>query len=81
MKEFRSRFGSIIADGQGSMKGQLFRIAHLGYFDVSDLFAVVAQLELILEANGIPVKLGAGVAAVQRAYAGIAIRTKETVNA
>jgi aspartate aminotransferase-like enzyme len=80
VKEFRSRFGSIIADGQGTMKGQIFRIAHLGYFDVSDLFAMVAQLELILEANGVPVKLGAGVAAVQQAYAEIALRKKETVN-
>ena len=39
VKEFRSRFGAIIANGQGSMKGQIFRIAHLGYFDFADLFA------------------------------------------
>src|SRR2546423_3747706 len=55
VKEFRSRFGSIIADGQGSMKGQIFRIAHLGYFDFPDQFAVIAELELILQANGYPV--------------------------
>lgn len=79
VKEFRSRFGSIIANGQGSMKGQIFRIAHLGYFDFADLFAMVAQLELILQANGAPVKLGAGVAAVQQVYAEIAIAKKETV--
>jgi len=81
VKEFRSRFGSIIANGQGSMKGQIFRIAHLGYFDFPDLFAMVAELELILHANGVPVKLGAGVAAVQQVYAEIAIARKETVNA
>jgi aspartate aminotransferase-like enzyme len=81
VKEFRSRFGSIIANGQGSMKGQIFRIAHLGYFDFADLFAMVAELELILHANGVPVKLGAGVAAVQQVYAEIAIAKKETVNA
>jgi aspartate aminotransferase-like enzyme len=69
VKEFRSRFGSIIANGQGSMKGQIFRIAHLGYFDFPDLFAMVAELELILAANGQPVVLGAGVAAVQKVYA------------
>ena len=72
VKEFRSRFGSIIANGQGSMKGQIFRIAHLGYFDFADLFAMVAELELILQANGVPVKLGSGVAAVQQVYAEIA---------
>jgi len=80
VKEFRQRFGSIIANGQGEMKGRIFRIAHLGYFDVADLFAVIAELELILYANGIPVTLGAGVAAVQRAYAEIAITRKELQN-
>ena len=63
------------------MKGQIFRIAHLGYFDFPDLFAMVAELELILMANGVPVKLGAGVAAVQRSYAEIALTKKETVKA
>ncbi len=52
VKEFRSRFGAVIANGQGSMKGQIFRIAHLGYFDFADLFAVIAELEIILAANG-----------------------------
>jgi aspartate aminotransferase-like enzyme len=69
VKEFRQRFGSVIANGQGEMKGRIFRIAHLGYFDIVDLFALVAELELILEANGVPVKLGSGVAAVQEYYA------------
>jgi aspartate aminotransferase-like enzyme len=68
VKEFRSRFGAIIANGQGSMKGQIFRIAHLGYFDFMDLFAVVAGLELILKANGLPVEFGAGVAAAEEIY-------------
>ena len=80
VKEFRQRFGSIIANGQGEMKGRIFRIAHLGYFDVADLFAVIAELELILYANGIPVALGAGVAAVQKVYAEIAITNKELQN-
>ena len=63
VKEFRSRFGSIINNGQGSMKGQIFRLAHLGYFDFPDLFAVIAEFEIILAANGFPVKFGTGVAA------------------
>ena len=69
VKEFRNRFGSIINDGQGEMKGKIFRIAHLGYFDVVDLFGIIAQLELILCANGHPLKLGTGVAVVQEYYA------------
>jgi aspartate aminotransferase-like enzyme len=55
------------------MKGKIFRIAHLGYFDFADLFAVIAELEIILAANGCPVKFGTGVAAVQNVYAGAAL--------
>lgn len=69
VKGFRNQFGSIIANGQGTMKGQIFRIAHLGYFDFPDLFAMVAELELILHSKGIPVEFGKGVAAVQKVYA------------
>src|SRR6185312_13767400 len=79
VKDFRSRFGSIIANGQGSMKGQIFRIAHLGYFDFADLFSVIASLEVILNANGYPVTYGSGVSEVQRIYAEAAIKKKETV--
>jgi aspartate aminotransferase-like enzyme len=68
VKEFRNRFGAIIANGQGTMKGKIFRIAHLGYFDFADLFAVIAGLEIILKANGLPVEYGTGVAAVQEIY-------------
>ncbi|MFL6452073.1 MAG: pyridoxal-phosphate-dependent aminotransferase family protein [Bryobacteraceae bacterium] len=78
IKEFRNRFNAIITNGQGSMKGQIFRFAHLGYFDFHDLFAVVAELEIILAAQGLPVRFGAGVAAVQNVYAEVAI-TKEAV--
>jgi aspartate aminotransferase-like enzyme len=73
VKEFRNRFGAIIANGQGSMKGQIFRIAHLGYFDFADLFAVIAGLEIILHANGYPVEFGSGVAAVQNIYTEAAV--------
>jgi aspartate aminotransferase-like enzyme len=78
VKEFRKRFGSVIANGQGSMKGQIFRIAHLGYFDFPDLFGVIAELEIILAAQGQPVKFGTGVAAAQQVYAEAAL-AKETV--
>ena len=84
VKEFRNRFGSIIANGQGSMKGQIFRMAHLGYFDFADMFGVIAGLELILNANGHHVVLGSGVAKVQQIYAasaGIKTTKSDLVNA
>ena len=80
VKEFRTRFGAIIANGQGTMKGQIFRVAHLGYFDFADLFGMVAGLEIILNANGHPVKYGTGVAAVEEIYAHAAVQP-QTVKA
>jgi len=73
IKEFRKRFNAIITNGQGSMKGQIFRLAHLGYFDFHDLFAIVAELEIILTAQGYPVRFGSGVAAAQNVYAEVAL--------
>ena len=73
IKEFRNRFNAIITNGQGSMKGQIFRFAHLGFFDFHDLFAVIAELEIILSANGHLVRYGSGVAAVQNVYAEAAL--------
>ncbi len=79
VKEFRKRFNAIITNGQGSMSGQIFRLAHLGYFDFHDLFAVVAELELILAANGYPVQFGTGVARVQNVYAEAALEKEAAV--
>jgi aspartate aminotransferase-like enzyme len=73
IKEYRNRFNAIITNGQGSMKGQIFRLAHLGYFDFHDLFAVIAELEIILNAHGHQVPYGKGVAAVQNVYAEVAL--------
>ena len=72
VKAYRDDFNAIIANGQGSMKGEIFRIAHLGYFDFHDLFATIAELELILAGLGHKVEFGKGVAAVQKVYAEMA---------
>jgi aspartate aminotransferase-like enzyme len=68
VKEMRSRFGAIMANGQGSMKGKIFRLAHLGYYDAADLFAVLAALEIVLLKVGHKVELGSGVRAAQEVY-------------
>jgi aspartate aminotransferase-like enzyme len=65
VKEIKSRFGVIITDGQGSMKGQMFRIAHLGYYDFLD---VLGALEVVLLKLGHKVELGSGVRAAQNVY-------------
>lgn len=68
VKELRTRFGAVIANGQGSMKGQIFRLAHLGYYDMADVFAVFAALEIALLKLGYKLDLGSGVRAAQGVY-------------
>jgi len=68
VKEMKSRFGVILTDGQGSMKGHMFRIAHLGYYDFLDLVAVLGALEVVLQKVGHKVELGSGVRAAQNVY-------------
>ena len=68
VKELRNRFGAIVANGQGSMKGQIFRLAHLGYYDAVDLFAVLAALEIVLLRLGHKIELGRGVRAAEEVY-------------
>ena len=68
VKDMRSRFGAILTDGQGSMKGHMFRIAHLGYYDFLDILAVLGALEISLVKVGHKVELGSGVRAAQNVY-------------
>jgi aspartate aminotransferase-like enzyme len=52
------------------MKGQMIRIAHIGYYDYLDTVGILAALEHVLaKATGKPVKYGAGVQAAQQVYA------------
>jgi aspartate aminotransferase-like enzyme len=69
VKLYRNHFGAVIANGQGEMKGQLFRIAHLGYYDYLDTIAAIGALEQVLAEIGQPVELGAGLRAAQELYA------------
>lgn len=69
VKAFRSHFGAIVANGQGEMKGKLFRIAHLGYYDYLDTIAAIGALEQVLAELGRKVEFGAGLRAAQEVYA------------
>jgi aspartate aminotransferase-like enzyme len=72
IKEFRDRFSAVVANGQGDqMKGKLFRIAHIGYYDYIDTIGILAALEQVLaNVTGKPVEFGAAVRAAQEVYSG-----------
>jgi aspartate aminotransferase-like enzyme len=80
-KAFRSQFGAVIANGQGEMKGQLFRIAHLGFYDYLDTISIIGALEHVLTGLGRKVEFGAGLRAAQTVYAQSLARHEELVNA
>jgi aspartate aminotransferase-like enzyme len=70
VKEFRESFDAVVANGQGEMKGKLFRIAHIGYYDFLDTIGILASLEHVLaRATGRTVDYGAALRAAQNVYA------------
>lgn len=76
VREFRQRFGAVVANGQGEMKGKLFRIAHIGYYDYLDTLGIVAALEQVLGrvAPSHRVEFGKAVKAAQEVYARAAVQ-------
>ena len=65
VKTLRTEHGITIAGGQDRLKGKIFRIAHMGYVDGTDIIAVLGALERTLAHLGAPVRLGEGVRAAQ----------------
>ena len=70
VKEFREAFDAVVANGQGEMKGKLFRIAHIGYYDYLDTIGILGALEHVLaRVTDRSVEYGAAVRAAQEVYA------------
>jgi aspartate aminotransferase-like enzyme len=70
VKEFRESFDAVVANGQGEMKGKLFRIAHIGYYDYLDTIGILGALEHVLaRVIDRSVEYGAAVRAAQEVYA------------
>jgi aspartate aminotransferase-like enzyme len=70
VKEFRESFDAVVANGQGEMKGEIFRIAHIGYYDYLDTIGILGALEQVLtRVTGTAVEYGSAVRAAQEVYA------------
>jgi aspartate aminotransferase-like enzyme len=67
--QLRDRFGITLAGGQGPLKGKVFRIGHLGYYDVFDITTALAAVELALAEAGAEIERGAAVSRALEAYA------------
>jgi aspartate aminotransferase-like enzyme len=67
-KHIEQRYGVKIAGGQGSLKGKIVRIGHLGYYDETDMYTVVSAFEATLNDLGLAKNFGAGVEALRASY-------------
>lgn len=69
-KGLMNRANITIAGGQDAVKGKIFRVAHLGYYDELDIITVLGAIEIVLRQDGYTdFTPGAGVAAASAVLA------------
>ncbi|UCZ55377.1 alanine--glyoxylate aminotransferase family protein [Bacillus shivajii] len=64
----KKEFSLTLAGGQQSLKGEIFRVGHMGYCSPADVLQTISMLEVGLRASGVDVELGRGTAAAQDVY-------------
>ncbi|HUQ21639.1 MAG TPA: alanine--glyoxylate aminotransferase family protein [Gaiellaceae bacterium] len=65
----RERHGVTIAGGQGDLKGAIFRIGHIGWYDEFDIATALSAVELVLGELGAPIERGVAAARALEVYA------------
>jgi len=68
LRHLRDRHGVTLAPGQGDLKGKIFRIGHIGWFDVFDIAVALAAVELSLTELGADIERGVAVPRAFEAY-------------
>ena len=64
----RNKYRIELAGGQDHLKGNVFRIGHMGNITHREIISTIAALEMALKEFGYEIELGSGVAAVQETY-------------
>lgn len=67
-RELRDRFGITIAAGHGKLRSGVFRIGHIGWFDVFDITTALGALELVLADLGADIERGVAVTRALEAW-------------
>ncbi|AGB40053.1 serine-pyruvate aminotransferase/archaeal aspartate aminotransferase [Halobacteroides halobius DSM 5150] len=57
-----------VTGSKGKLKGDYFRIGHLGNVSRTDVLATISALELVLQKEGLEVELGTGLQAAQKVF-------------
>jgi aspartate aminotransferase-like enzyme len=68
LRHLRDRHGVTLAPGQQHLKGKIFRIGHIGWFDIFDIASALAAVELSLTELGADIERGAAVPAAFEAF-------------
>jgi serine---pyruvate transaminase len=68
LRQLRDRHGVTLAPGQQHLKGKVFRIGHIGWFDVFDIASALAAVELSLIELGADIERGVAVPAAFEAF-------------
>jgi aspartate aminotransferase-like enzyme len=68
-KLFQELCDMTIVGGQDRLRGQVFRLAHMGYVDTFDVITMLSAVEIVLHHLGYPLEWGAGVQAAQEVLA------------
>jgi len=64
----RDKYGIVLAGGQDHLKGNVFRIGHMGNVTYKDIVTTISALEMTLKGLGFDIELGKGVGAVADTY-------------
>jgi aspartate aminotransferase-like enzyme len=66
--ELRDRFGITVAGAHGDLGPRMFRIGHIGYYDVLDITTVLTAVETLLLERGAEIERGVAAARALEAY-------------
>ncbi len=69
-KGLKERFRIVVADGQDSLKGKIFRIGHMGYVFERDILMALSSLEYVLTDLGYACPPGKAISAAVASLAG-----------
>jgi aspartate aminotransferase-like enzyme len=68
VRHLREEYAVTVAGGQAQLKGKIFRVSHMGFYDLLDMVSAMSAVELALHDFDWEFERGAGVGTVQRVY-------------
>jgi serine---pyruvate transaminase len=68
LSHLNKQHGVTLAPGQGALKGKVFRIGHIGWFDIFDIATALGALELSLVELGADIERGVAITRAFEAY-------------